>query len=204
MTLDTLLSAVPFLPPERGEFYLPAINDTLQKYNLDTPLRTVHFLSQTGHESSSFSLMKENLNYSSQGLVSTFRKYFPTAASTKDYARNPVKIASKVYANRLGNGTEASGDGWSYRGRGAIQITGRDNYEMYSQHAGIDCIAHPEFLEQAPHCIQSSGWYFSIRGLIPLCDADNIINITKRINGGTLGLNDRTNRLMIAKKALGL
>lgn len=204
LTVQQIKSAVPNITDNNIEKYLFSLNQTFAKYQIDTPLRIAHFLSQVGHESASFAIMSENLNYSIQGLLKTFPKYFKTSQIAKQYARQPIKIASKVYANRLGNGNELSGDGWNYRGKGAIQITGKSNHYAYGQSINVDLISHPELLLTIPYVIDCAGWYFSVMKLMPICDADDCKLLTKRINGGFHGLDDRYKRLLIAKKALGI
>ena len=141
------------------------INETLNKYNINTPLRIAHFLAQILHESGYLKTLKENLNYSVQGLTKTFKKYFINEAEALPYARNQEKIANKVYANRMGNGPESSGDGWKYRGRGVIMITGKDNYTTLSKDTGIDFVKKPQLLEQMDYAIMSGGWYWNKNNL---------------------------------------
>lgn len=174
---------------------LPAI---LEKYAIDTALRVAHFLAQTAHESEGFTHFMENLNYSASGLASTFPKYFHTV-SPAAYARNPEKIANHVYANRMGNGNEASGDGWKFRGRGMIQLTGRDNYAAFSKGSGKDAIQDPDFLSSIEGAAESAAWYWRERDINKPADADDVVEVTKLINGGTLGLDERKRLLVIAK-----
>lgn len=172
-----------------------AINETLVKYQINTPLRIQHFLAQLLHESGNFVFIKENLNYSASGLVKTFRKYFLTEAVALPYARQQDKIANHVYSNRMGNGNEASGDGAKFKGRGYIQLTGRDNYTAITKATGIDFVNHPELLETVKYAALSAGWFWDKTGLNTLADKNDIINITKKINGGTNGLDDRQAKL---------
>ena len=160
----------------------------MDRYEINTPLRLCHFLAQVLHESACLQRRVENLNYSEQGLLATFPKYF-TPEQAKAYARKPEMIANRVYANRMGNGPESSGDGWRYRGRGFIQITGKDNYQSASNDLGIDFVEAPEFMEQCPMIV--SGWYWDKRKLNLLADQDDIATITRRVNGGLNGFNDR-------------
>lgn len=204
LTVETFKRAVPNLTSENAGKYIIALNETLQRYNINTPLRVAHFLSQAGHESASFSVMSENLNYSVKGLMDVFRKYFDSEQKARQYARQPQKIANKVYANRLGNGNEASGDGWRYRGKGCIQITGKINHELYGKNIGVDFVSNPELLLSLPYVIDCAGWYFSVMNLLPVCDNDNVKVLTRKINGGYHGYDDRVKRLMIAKTALGV
>ena len=169
------------------------IND----YNINTPLRLGHFLSQCSHESSNFKKVEENLNYSSKRLVEVFKKYFPTIESTNGYSNNPSKIASKVYANRMGNGDERSGDGYKYRGRGYIQLTGKNMYDKFGDAINIDLISKPD-LVSTQYPLVSAGWFFVNNNLLNISDLGNnrnvVLKITKVINGGTNGLEERINK----------
>jgi len=170
------------------------IPDTAAKFNITNPLRLAHFLAQIGHESGGFRATSENLNYSSKGLVSIFKKYFPTIQLAEAYARKPEKIANKVYANRMANGNEASGDGWKYRGRGYIQLTGKDNYNKFNSEVPENILATPD-LVATKYPMMSAAWFFNRNNLWTICDrgADDatVTAVTKRVNGGTIGLADR-------------
>jgi len=170
------------------------IPDTAAKFNITTPLRLAHFLSQCGHESGGFKAVNENLNYSAKGLMGTFKKYFPTEDLAKKYERKPELIASKVYANRMANGDEASKDGYKFRGRGYIQLTGRDNYTKFSKFIGEDCVAGSD-LVATKYPLASAAFFFDSNKLWSICDkgADEatVTAVTKRVNGGTIGLADR-------------
>lgn len=170
------------------------IPDTAAKFGINTPLRLAHFLAQCGHESGGFRLTQENLNYSAKGLNGIFKKYFPTEAAAAPYNRNPQKIANKVYSNRMGNGTEASGDGYKFRGRGYIQLTGKDNYTAFGKSIGVDMTANPD-LVASQYALLSAAWFFTKNGLHKMADegaSDLVVTkITKRVNGGTIGLPDR-------------
>jgi len=170
------------------------IPDTAAKFNITTPLRLAHFLSQCGHESGGFKAVNENLNYSAKGLMGTFKKYFPTEDLAKRYERKPELIASKVYANRMANGDEASKDGYKFRGRGYIQLTGRDNYTKFSKFIGEDCVAGSD-LVATKYPLASAAFFFDSNKLWSICDkgADEatVTAVTKRVNGGTIGLSDR-------------
>ena len=161
-------------------------------FNINSPLRLAHFLAQCGHESGGFKAVSENLNYSADGLKKIFGKYFPGDASA--YARNPEKIASKVYANRMGNSDEASKEGWKFRGRGYIQLTGKSNYEKFTKFIGEDCISNPD-LVATKYPLASAAFFFNSNKLWSICDkgADDatVTAVTKRVNGGTIGLADR-------------
>ena len=177
-----------------------ALNDTLIKYQINTKLRVCHFLAQTLHESAGFGVFKENLNYSADGLMKVFGKYFPTIDLANQYARNPQKIANRVYANRMGNGDEPSGDGWRYRGMGAIQLTGKNNRILLSKDLNFDFVnTDSELLYQFPYAIESAGWFWNSQQLNTYADKDDILSITKKINGGTNGLDDRKNWLAKCK-----
>jgi putative chitinase len=153
-----------------------------------------HFLAQCGHESGGFRLTKENLNYSAKGLMGIFKKYFPTEALANQYARQPEKIANKVYGGRMGNGPESSGDGAKFCGRGYIQLTGKDNYTAFGKSIGEDVCANPQVVAEK-YALLSAAWFFSKNGLHKMADGgatDAVVtSITKRVNGGTIGLADR-------------
>ncbi len=160
--------------------------------------RAAHFFAQTAHETGGFKAFSENLNYGAKGLRSVFRKYFPTDAAAKAYERQPQKIANRVYANRMGNGDEASGDGWRYRGRGALQLTGKSNYKAFSDYIDRpDVMTNPD-LVATELCFESALWFFDKNKLWSICDQGindaAILALTKRVNGGTHGLDDRTTR----------
>lgn len=150
------------------------------------------FLAQCGHESQGFTKFVENMNYSADRLKVVFKKYFPTDDLANQYARNPEKIGNRVYANRMGNGPESSGDGFKYRGRGCIHTTGKLNYGMCAETTGIDCLNHPELLETPEGAIISAVWYWTTNGLNNVSD---FTTLTKRINGGTNGLAERQDLL---------
>jgi putative chitinase len=170
---------------------IPAV---AQKFQIDSALRLAHFLAQCGHESGGFRLTKENLNYSAKGLNGIFKKYFPTLESALPYERKPEKIANKVYGGRMGNGPEASGDGAKFCGRGYIQLTGKDNYTAFGKSIGEDVCANPQVVAEK-YALLSAAWFFSKNGLHKMADGgatDAVVtSITKRVNGGTIGLPDR-------------
>ena len=170
------------------------IPDTAAKFQIDTPLRLAHFLAQCGHESGGCRLTKENLNYSAKGLNGTFKKYFPTEAAAKPYERQPVKIANKVYGGRMGNGPESSGEGSKFCGRGYIQLTGKDNYTAFGKSINEDMTTNPDKVA-SDYALLSAAWFFSKNGLHKMADGgatDAVVtSITKRVNGGTIGLADR-------------
>ena len=172
------------------------------KYEVNTTLRKAHFMAQIEHESG-LKPISENLNYSEQGLLKTFKKYF-TPEQAKEFARKPEKIANRVYANRMGNGDEYSGDGWKYRGAGFTQITGRNNYETLSKYTGTDYVTNPELLLNEADAMISALWFWKVNNINTLADKDDLIGVTKRINGGTNGLEDRSIKLSKWKRKLGL
>jgi putative chitinase len=170
------------------------IPDTAAKFEINTPLRLAHFLAQCGHESGGFRLTKENLNYSAKGLNGTFKKYFPTLDSAVPYERKPEKIANKVYGGRMGNGPESSGDGAKFCGRGYIQLTGKDNYTAFGKSINEDICSSPDKVASS-YALLSAAWFFNKNGLHKMADGgatDAVVtSITKRVNGGTIGLPDR-------------
>jgi putative chitinase len=163
-------------------------------FQINTPLRLAHFLAQCGHESGGFRLTKENLNYSAKGLNGIFKKYFPTLESALPYERKPEKIANKVYGNRMGNGAEASGDGAKYCGRGYIQLTGKDNYQAFFKSINLPVDTDPNLVATV-YALQSAAWFFSKNKLHIIADQGSsdavVTSVTKRVNGGTIGLADR-------------
>ena len=159
---------------------------------INTPLRKAHFLAQLAEESNSFHCKEENLNYSAQALRSVFGKYFPSEKLAQEYERQPEPIANRVYGGRMGNGQETSGDGWRYRGRGLIQLTGKENYQRCAEACGIDFVSQPDCVADEPECaVKVACWYWQSRQLNKLADADDIKGVTRRINGGYNGLEER-------------
>ncbi|MHB1050998.1 MAG: glycoside hydrolase family 19 protein [Bacteroidota bacterium] len=187
MILETLKQIMPRCPDEWGRALLAALPD----YDINTALRQAAFIAQVAHESAQLTRVEENLNYSAEGLRKIFPKYFPSDELAAEYARKPQKIASRVYANRMGNGDEASFEGWRYRGRGPFQLTGRDNYRLCGAALGLDLLEDPDQLLMPEPGIESACWYWSGRGLNSLADINDFKTITKRINGGYIGLEDR-------------
>jgi putative chitinase len=170
------------------------IPDVQSKFGVNTPLRLAHFLSQTGHESGGFKITTENLNYSVKGLTGIFKKYFPTVEVAMQYAKQPQKIANVVYANRMGNGDKVSGDGFKFRGRGYIQLTGKTNYQAFDKTVDDDIEANPD-LVATKYPLLSAAWFWSKNKLNEIADGgptDEVVTkITKRVNGGNIGLPDR-------------
>lgn len=167
-----------------------AINETLTEFQINTAERIAMFVAQIGHESGYLKFVKENLNYSAEGILKTFPKYFD-AAEASQYARKPEAIANRVYANRMGNGPESSGDGFKFRGRGLIQVTGRSNYTLCSNFIGVNVVKDPIYLEVPIGASRSAGWFWKTKGLNDVADDGDIVRCTKIINGGLNGLEDR-------------
>ena len=165
---------------------------SMNNTGLSTVNRLAGFIAQCGHESGEFQYNVENLNYSSTALLKVFGKYFPTPELAEEYARIPWKIANRVYANRMGNGDEESGDGWKYRGRGYIQLTGKNNYVACGDSLGIDLLGTPSLLQTPEYSVLSALWYWNKNNLNRYADADDIKGMTKAINGGYHGLDKRT------------
>lgn len=167
------------------------IPETASKFKIDTPLKLAHFLAQCGHESGGFKVVNENLNYSADGLKKIFPKYFPGNLS-ESYARNPEKIAAKVYGGRMGNGTEETKEGWKFRGRGYIQLTGKNNYIEFGKAINEDVISNPDVVA-TKYPLLSAAWFFSKNCLNKCVDASDatVTSVTKCVNGGTIGLPDR-------------
>ena len=161
----------------------------LDNYGINTPLRLSHFMAQIEHESG-LKPISENLNYSKESLLNTFSKYF-NSDNANFYARKPELIANKVYCNRMGNGDEKSGDGWKYRGRGFLQITGKTNYFQLANDTDLDCLKNPDLLLEEANAMISALWFWNKAGLNKLADKNDIKGITRKINGGTIGLAHR-------------
>ena len=168
--------------------------DTIAKFELNTPLRLAHFLAQAGHESGGFKAVNENLNYGAKGLLGIFKKYFPTPEKAALYERKPEKIANLVYGGRMGNGPETSGEGYKYRGRGYIQLTGKDNYKAFDLVVAENITENPD-LVATKYPLLSAAWFFHKNGLHKIADkgATDVVvtEVTNRVNGGTIGLPDR-------------
>lgn len=163
-----------------------------ERFHIDTPERIAGWLAQCAHESNNFRDLSENMNYSADGLLKTFPKYF-SRLDVALYARKPEKIANRVYADRMGNGPEASGDGWKYRGRGLIGLTGKTNYRLFGKDVGQekDLLADPDIILQPKYAALSAGWFWATNGLNQLADVRDIVGMSKRVNGGTIGLEHR-------------
>ncbi len=203
LTLEQLKQIVPGNP--YIEHWHEALCEILPDYDINTPQRVAAFLAQCAHESGGFKAIKENLNYRPATLVSLFKKYFTLELAT-EYCAKPNKqeaIANRIYANRMGNGDEASGDGYKYCGRGLIQLTGKDNYTRYAQSLEISVEEASEHLTTFEGCVQSAAWFWEANNLNQWADKGDILTLTKRINGGTIGLEDRIKHYNHACHVLG-
>jgi putative chitinase len=170
--------------------YVEPLNNALQQFQINNPERIAMFMAQVGHESGGLTQIQENLNYRADRLPVVFPRYFRDV-NPNAYARNPEKIANRVYANRMGNGPESSGDGYRYRGRGLIQLTGHDNYARFANDMGISIEEAVEYLSTPEGAAMSAAWFWSKNGLNEIADRGDVVAATKRINGGTIGLADR-------------
>jgi putative chitinase len=182
-----------------GKWFEP-LQETFEKYQINTPKRQACFIGQCMHESGGFKHLKENLNYSAKALMNTWPSRFPDADIAEKYARQPEMIANKVYGGRMGN-TE-DGDGAKYIGRGLIQLTGKDNYMAFGEAIGEDLVANPQLVEQPRYAALSAGWFWNKRGLNALADAMDIETLTKRINGGNIGIDDRKAKISMVLNAI--
>jgi putative chitinase len=204
LTAQQLKACMPLIKEATVNANLDALNKAMAAYEINTPIRVAHFLAQIAHESMHLNVVEENLNYSAAGLLKIFGKYFKTLEEAKKVERQPAAIANIVYANRLGNGNTASGDGYKFRGRGAIQNTGKVNYALLTAALGIDLVTNPDLLKLPIHSLKAAGHYWKSKGLNELADKDDALTITKRINGGTNGLEDRMTNLKRNKTILGI
>jgi putative chitinase len=185
------------------EKWLDPLNEAFQKYDISTPARQAAFIGQCAHESGNFRILEENLRYSAAGLMRVWPSRFPNLEVANQFAGNAEKIANKVYAGRMGNGTEESGDGWKYHGRGLIQLTGKENYERCGEALGVDLINQPQLLAQPYYAAMSAAWFWGKKGLNALADSKDYDTMTKRINGGLIGLDDRKAKIAKALSILG-
>ena len=183
--------------------WLEPLKETFEKYQIDTPKRQAAFIGQCMHESNGFKTLTENLNYSAKGLMATWPSRFQSEEVANQYARNPEKIANKVYGGRMGNADESSGEGWKYRGRGIKQLTGKENYQRCSEALGVDLVENPDLLLEPKYAALSAGWFWNKHGLNDLADKSDIETMTKRINGGLLGLDARKAAIQKAESVLG-
>ncbi len=201
LTLAELRGIVPRVSGANARKYIGALNRAMARWTMSTLLRRAHFLAQIAHESARFTASRENLNYSADGLRAVFFKYFAQPGEPEAFARRPEQIANRVYANRLGNGPESSGDGWHYRGRGLIQLTGKANYRLYSNEMGVDFVVNPDAIAtSASRCADVVGWYWDRNGIHLWADRDDVVSVTKHVNGGTHGLDEREHFLTLAKQ----
>jgi putative chitinase len=183
------------------EKWLEPLNEVFAKYEINTPIRQAAFIGQCAHESNNFKTLEENLNYRPETLMKVWPSRFPDLATADKYAHNPQLLANKVYAGRLGNTQE--NDGWAFHGRGLVQLTGRENYERCGKALGVDLISQPNLLAE-PHCAaMSAGWFWNKAGLNALADSQDYDTMTKRINGGLIGLDDRKAKIAKALSILG-
>lgn len=186
-----------------GLEWVPALNDTFARFNIATPRQQAAFIGQCGHECGNFRVLEENLNYRAETLMKLWPRRFPTLEVANQYARNPKKIANMVYANRMGNRDEASGDGYRFRGRGCIQLTGHANYFHAGQALGVDLVMEPELVATPQYAALTAGWFWSTHDCNRLAEAGDWTGLTKKINGGTIGLADRVKHTKEALAVLG-
>ena len=197
--LKQLLPRNPFL-----DHWFSALSRCLPDYEINTPQRVAAFIAQCAHESGEFKALKENLNYRAVTLTKVFPKYFPTMEIAKQYEHKQEAIANRAYANRMGNGSEASGDGFRYCGRGLIQLTGKNNYQAFAQSIETAVEEVPEFLGTFEGAVQSACWFWETNRLNQYADSGDILTMTKRINGGTIGLEDRIKHYEHALHVFGI
>ena len=203
VTLELLREVCPKTKATVLAKYVEPLNKIGDHFDLfENPKRMAAFLAQIAHESGGFNFVKEGLSYSAASLTKTWPRRFPTLAAAQPYARNAEKTANKFYANRMGNGTEASGDGFKFRGRGLIQLTGKDNYSRFAKSIGKTLNEAVAYLETAEGAVASAGWFWDANKLNVYADKGDFVGLTKRINGGTIGLADRKHHYDIALKAL--
>ena len=181
-----------------GPQWVDALNATFDRFNILTPVQQASFIGQCGHECGQFKVLEENLNYRAETLIKIWPKRFPTLEFAKQYERQPRKIANSVYANRMGNRDEASGDGFRFRGRGAIQLTGHASYFHAGQACGQDFVMEPDLVATPQFAAMTAGWFWNTHNLNQYADARNFVLMTKKINGGTIGLDDRIKHIDMA------
>ena len=185
------------------DHWYEVLEQLLDDYDINTPLRVAHFVAQCAHESGNFVFIKENLNYKAASLQKIFAKYFPTAELAAQYAGQPEQIANRIYASRMGNGDEASGEGWRYHGRGLIQLTGKDNYTFFAGSLDISVEDAAAYMETFEGAAQSACWFWEQNNLNRFADANDVKGLTKAINGGYIGLDDRISHTEHALHILG-
>ena len=186
-----------------GAEWVDPLNETFQKFSILTPRQQGAFLGQCGHECGNFKTLTENLNYRAETLCKLWPKRFPTLEFAKQYEKNPQKIANSVYANRMGNRDEASGDGFRFRGRGAIQLTGHSSYFHAGQACGIDFVMNPDLVATPKYAAITAGWFWSMHNCNALSEGQDWIGLTKKINGGTIGLKERIEHTERAIQIIG-
>ena len=191
MSLVTINMLHCITTPELADKWVDALNETCERFAIDSPFRIAGFLSNTAHESGGFKFVRENLNYSAASLMRVWPSRFPTVEIAQRYAMNPEKIANRAYADRMGNRDEASGDGARFIGRGLIQLTGKNNYVAYSMACDNEALQKPEIVEQPKYAAESAGWFWNVNRLNNLADAQDVGGMCRRINGGYNGLDDR-------------
>jgi putative chitinase len=182
--------------------WVEPLEEVFRRYEINTPLRQAAFIGQCAHESANFKTLEENLNYSAEGLMKIWPSRFPTLEAAQPYHRNPEKIANRVYGGRMGNGTEETGDGWLYHGRGLIQLTGKDNYRMAGDALEMDFLHSPDYVLVPKYAALTAGWFWNKRGLNKEADAQDYTAMTRKINGGVIGLDDRIKHINHALEAL--
>jgi len=202
LTQDQLKDLIPKNP--YVEYWYSALSQCLPDYEINTPRRIAAFIAQCSHESGGFKFLSENLNYRAESLMRVWPKYFKDSATAQRYAHKPERIANRAYANRMGNGNEASGDGWRFCGRGLIQLTGRDNYQAFADSIETELEDIPHYLATFEGAVQSACWFWETNNLNKWADAGDITILTKKINGGTLGLDDRMKHYAHALHVLGV
>lgn len=186
-----------------GPQWVDALNATFNRFNILTPIQQASFIGQCGHECGQFKVLEENLNYRAETLMKLWKSRFPTIEIANEYARNPKKIANKVYSSRMGNRDEASGDGYRFRGRGCIQLTGHANYFHAGQACGQDFVMEPDLVATPMYAAMTAGWFWDTHKLNDYADRRDYVGMTKKINGGTIGLNDRIAHIEKALQVLG-
>ena len=185
-----------------GEQWVDALNETFQRFNILTPIQQASFIGQCGHECANFKILEENLNYRAETLMKLWKSRFPTIEIANEYARNPKKIANKVYANRMGNRDESSGDGFRFRGRGCIQLTGHANYFHAGKACGVDFVMEPDLVATPQYAAMTAGWFWDTHKLNQFADVRDFKTMTKKINGGFIGLDDRIKHINHAIQVL--
>jgi len=203
ITVDILQQLCPKTKKSVLELYATPVHEVAEYYDMYVNMnRAAGFVAQIAHESGGFNFVKENLNYGAAGLMNTFKKYFPNQEIANQYQRQPEKIANRVYANRMGNGDEDSGDGYRFCGRGLIQLTGCSNYTKFASDLGISVEDTVAYLETPAGAVSSAGWFWDQNNLNQYCDSGDFVMLTKRINGGTIGIEDRQEKYKLALQLL--